>query len=133
MATRLYLAASMALAWSSLAMVHPGVLIGADQIAFVQEAVTAGQPVATIFFALANTSSTYGDKSYKAKGPPASGTIECGSYSKPNYGCSDEDDDAAAAYTLALLYHLTADFEFANASIAILNAYGHHLKKYTNL
>jgi hypothetical protein len=33
--------------------------------------------------------------------------VECGSYSVPNNGCSDETNDAQAAYTQALLWALT--------------------------
>lgn len=66
------------------------------------------------------------------QGPPANGIIDCGSYSKPDYGCSDEDSDATAAYLQALLFALTNSTQYATAAIGLVNHYGSSLKQYTN-
>jgi len=71
-------------------------------------------------------------KTYTPRGPPASGTIECGSYSDPDYGCSDEDMDGSVAYLQLVLYNLTDEAVYASNAVKILNAYGHNLKKYNN-
>lgn len=55
-----------------------------------------------------------------------------GPYSKPNHGCKAEDSDAAAAYVQAILSYVTDNQRYADNAIAILNAYGHDLKGYTN-
>lgn len=113
------------------ALVHPGVLVSGDQLLFVSEAVGAGAQPAAAFLAKA-AASPYGQKNYTIQGPPKGGNIDCGSYSKPNNGCSAEDEDAASAFTLALMFHLTNDTAYGEMAIRILNAYGHNLKKYTN-
>ena len=41
--------------------------------------------------------------------PQPRATVECGSYSNPNYGCTDEREDAIAAYTDALAWYVTRD------------------------
>src|SRR5689334_20904416 len=82
---------------TAMEFVHPGVFVGQTQISFVKSQVAAKvEPQYTAF--LKATNSSLGSKSYKAKGPPSNHVIECGSYSKPDYGCSAEDQDASAAF-----------------------------------
>lgn len=111
--------------------VHPGVLIFAEQITYIQTQIAAKQsPIYDAYIkALA---SPYASLAYIAQGPPANGVIECGSYSKPNLGCSDEDDDASSAYLQALLYNINGTQRYATNAIAIMNKYATHLKKYNN-
>lgn len=111
--------------------VHPGVYVSGPQLDFVRKAVAAKQEPMYNAFELAKASK-YGALDYKPQGPPADGTVECGSYDKPDVGCSAQNNDAIAAYTQALLWYLTRDQRYATNSIAILNAYAHTLKQYTN-
>lgn len=60
------------------------------------------------------------DRDYE---PRPWGTVECGSYSNPNNGCSDETRDARAAYTQALLWRLSGDPRYAENVRKILNAW----------
>ena len=111
--------------------VHPGVFIGRPQLDFVKQAVAAKtQPIFDAFNKA--VASPLGSLAYQIRGPPASGVIECGSYSKPNNGCSAEDADASAAFLQAVLYYITGTRTYISNSIAILNAYGHNLRKYNN-
>lgn len=65
-------------------------------------------------------------------GPPASGTIECGSYSHPDHGCSNESQDSATAYLQALLWAVNGTQRYADNAIAILNLYAKGLRRYNN-
>jgi hypothetical protein len=50
-------------------------------------------------------------------------TVECGSYSKPDLGCKDEQRDSAAAYTQALAWVVTGNARYAHNAIRIMNAW----------
>jgi hypothetical protein len=69
---------------------------------------------------------------YVPRGPPASGVIECGSYSKPNHGCSDENQDSAVAYMQSLLWAVNGSKVYGENAARILDAYAHGLHKYNN-
>jgi hypothetical protein len=110
---------------------HPGVLLSRAQLDFVKAQVAAkAEPFYTEFQRA--QASEYGNLHYKVIGPPSNGIIECGSHSKPNFGCKDEDADASAAYVQSLLWYITGKPDYAKNAIAILNAYGKNLKDYTN-
>jgi hypothetical protein len=104
-------------------------VVGAKQLDYVRIHL-GDEPFATAYQKALKSS--IGSKSYTPKGPPASGTIECGSYSKPNHGCSDEDYDGAAAVLQLVLFALTKDTVYAKNAVAILDAYGHGLRNYNN-
>ena len=110
---------------------HPGVFIGAEQLAFARAGALSGaEPFATAYAkALA---SPLGALTYARQGPPASRVIECGSYSDPNHGCSEEDEDASAAYLQLVLYNFTGDARRAALSTGILRAYAAGLDAYNN-
>lgn len=109
---------------------HPGVLVSKAQLDFVKAEVNAKvEPFRTEFQRAKD--SEYGDLHYKPKGPPATGIIECGSSSHPDFGCKDEDADSAAAYVQSLLWYITGNPVYAKYAIHILNAY-QNLKAYTN-
>ena len=116
----------LACAWT-----HPGVFVGTQQLAFVKSQVAAGADPITAAYNKA-IASPLAAKDYVPHGPPVGGTIECGSYSKPDHGCSEEDEDGAAAYLQAALFAITSDAQYAANSVAILNAYGTNLKRYNN-
>jgi hypothetical protein len=98
---------------------HPGILLNLDQLGFIRDNVNAGmEPWATAFTRA--SASSYGSRSYS---PRPWSTVECGPSSNPNYGCSDERNDALAAYTQALLWYITGDEAYAQNSIRIMNAW----------
>ncbi len=110
--------------------VHPGVFMGTSQLAYVRERARAGvEPFASALAkALANP---LGAVDYTPLGPPASRVIDCGSYSKPDHGCSAEDSDGAAAFLGLVLFSITDDVRHAAVATRILRAYT-VLAKYNN-
>lgn len=123
----LHLAFSLAAPASFL---HPGVFLGAAQLAFVRKSALAGdEPFATALKkALA---SPLGAVDYAPQGPPPSNVIECGSYSKPNHGCSAEDADGAAAFLGLVLHNITGDARHAAVATRIMRGYS-KLRGYNN-
>ncbi|MHB9856669.1 alginate lyase family protein [Streptomyces sp. YIM S03343] len=107
---------------------HPGVLVSKPQLAFVKAKVKAGaEPWKSAYNAMLK--SRYASLSWTPK-PRA--TVECGSQSNPNHGCTDEREDALAAYTHALLWNLTGDERYATESIKIMDAWSAEIKEHTN-
>jgi hypothetical protein len=74
-------------------------------------------------------SSASGKLSYT---PHPRAIVECGSSSNPDYGCTDEKNDAAAAYTQALLWYHTGNGAYAQKAIEILNAWSSTVTGHTN-
>jgi hypothetical protein len=106
---------------------HPGVLVNRAQLDFVKAKVQAGaQPWKGGFDKM--KASEYGKLSWT---PKARATVNCGSQSNPNEGCSDERRDAVAAYTHALLWYMTGNSAHAKKAIAILDAWARTIKKHT--
>jgi hypothetical protein len=98
---------------------HPGVLVNGAQLAFLKAQVAAGAaPWKAAFDAAA--ASTFGSTSYT---PHPIAVVQCGSYSTPDIGCTDEKNDASAAYTHALLYAIGGDPAHGQKAIQILNAW----------
>ena len=119
---------------------HPGVLVNADQLAFVKAKIAANAaPWAAAFTAAQNDSA--GSLAYKASpptdtvcatgGPGHVGDVACGSGSNPDCHCNDEKRDAVAAYTHALLYALGGDEAHAKKSIEIMNAWSASMKSHS--
>ena len=108
---------------------HPGVLIGADQLAYVKAHLSDAPFAAAFAKAVAHPLASH---AYKAAGPPASGVIECGPYSKPDFGCSAEDADGSAAYLQLVLFALTGERAYAATAVAVLDAYATNLTGYNN-
>jgi hypothetical protein len=104
------------------------VLVNGEQLDFVKAKIAAGAaPWKAAFDKTKRSGSaslTYTPKPFV--------TVECGAYSNPNNGCSEEMDDATAAYTQALLWYFTGDSAYANKAIAIMNAWSTTLKDHTN-
>lgn len=113
------LVASALPAFSATTFRHPGVLVTRGQLDFVRERIDAGdEPWKSAFAAMQQ--SRYASLDHQPK-PRA--VVECGPYSKPNYGCRDERDDASAAYTHALLWQFTRQEAHAKKAIEIMNAW----------
>nr|BFE48310.1 alginate lyase family protein [Saccharothrix mutabilis subsp. capreolus] len=107
---------------------HPGVLVGKGQLDFVRAKVNAGaqpwkaaydQMMAHPFASLSRT-------------PKPRAIVECGSYSNPNYGCTDEREDALAAYTLSLAWYINRDNRYATKAIEIMDAWSAVIQDHTN-
>src|SRR5256885_13260206 len=107
---------------------HPGVLVSQAELDFTRGKVQAGaQPWKSAFDQL--RSSRYGSLTRTAK-PRAN--VECGSHSNPNFGCSDEREDALAAYSDALAWYVTRDSRYATKAIQLMDAWSATLRTHTN-
>ncbi|MGI5515373.1 alginate lyase family protein [Streptomyces sp. CA-106131] len=108
--------------------VHPGVTVSRGQLDFARARVNAGaQPWKAAFDQM--MASEYADLN---RTPKPRATVECGSYSNPNYGCTDEREDAIAAYTDALAWYITRDDRYAQKSIQLMDAWSAVIKEHTN-
>ncbi len=107
---------------------HPGVLVSRPQLDFVRTKVQAGaQPWKQAYDAM--MSSSYASLS---RSPKPRAVVECGPYSNPNLGCTDERQDAIAAYSLSLAWYITRDVKYATKAIEIMDAWSAVLKDHTN-
>ncbi len=107
---------------------HPGVGVSRAQLDFVRAKVQAGaQPWTNAFNQAKN--SKYGSLT---RVPKPRAVVECGSYSNPNYGCTDEREDAIAAYTDALLWYITRDDRYAQKAIELMDAWSATIRDHTN-
>ncbi|WP_320775456.1 alginate lyase family protein [Streptomyces sp. CRN 30] len=107
---------------------HPGVTVSRAQLDHVRTQVLAGaQPWKGAYDQM--TASSYADL---GRTPKPRATVECGSYSNPNYGCTDERQDAIAAYTDALAWYITRDARYAQKAIEIMDAWSAVIKSHTN-
>jgi len=110
------------------AFTHPGVLVSRAQLDFVRAEVQAGaQPWKAAYDQM--HASKYASLS---RTPKPRAVVECGSYSNPNYGCTDEREDALAAYTLALEWFITRDSRYAAKAIQIMDAWSGTITDHTN-
>jgi len=121
-------AAAAPTAQAPAAFTHPGVVVSRKQLDVVKAKVKAGaQPWKSAFDAMKN--SPYASLSRKPK-PLAN--VECGPYSNPNNGCTEERTDALAAYADALMWYLTDDKRYAAKAIEIMDAWSKTIKQHTN-
>ncbi|MFG2954996.1 alginate lyase family protein [Streptomyces sp. NPDC048291] len=121
-----------ALSWPAQAapstFVHPGVTVSRSQLDFARTEVLAGaQPWKAAYDQM--MASKYADLN---RTPTPWATVECGSYSNPNYGCTDEREDAIAAYTDALAWYITKDARYAQKAIQIMDAWSATITGHTN-
>ncbi|MGY5049329.1 alginate lyase family protein [Streptomyces sp. 900105755] len=108
--------------------VHPGVTVSKAQLDFARAEVLAGaQPWKAAYDQM--MASKYADLN---RTPTPWATVECGSYSNPNYGCTDEREDAIAAYTDALAWYVTKDARYAQKAIQIMDAWSATITGHTN-
>jgi hypothetical protein len=111
--------------------VHPGVFLNASDLTILASRLAAGTQPQAAAFEVAN-SSQWGSLSYRIFGPPSDGAVTCGSYDKPNIGCSNETSDADAAFLHALLFNLTGKVAHASLSRRIVNTYTSGLRSYND-
>lgn len=108
--------------------VHPGVLVSVPQLDYVVEQIRKREePWLSAFEAM--RTSRYADLSWA---PTPRAVVECGPFSQPDHGCSDEHNDAVAAYTHALMWYITYDARYAKKAIQILDAWSAVLQRHTN-
>jgi hypothetical protein len=108
--------------------VHPGVLVSQSQLDFVRTKVTAGaQPWTAAYDQM--TASSYASLT---RVPKPRAVVECGSFSNPNLGCTDEREDAIAAYTDALAWYISRNPAYAQESIKIMDAWSATITSHTN-
>ncbi|MFF4983584.1 alginate lyase family protein [Streptomyces sp. NPDC001046] len=109
------------------AFVHPGVTVSKGQLDFARSQVHAGaQPWKGAFDRM--TASRYADLN---RTPKPRAVVECGSYSNPNNGCTDEREDAIAAYTQALAWYITRDERHARKAIELMDAWSAVIRDHT--
>ncbi|GAA3725000.1 alginate lyase family protein [Streptomyces tremellae] len=105
---------------------HPGVVVGAGQLATVRTEVRAHrEPWASAFRQM--SASRYAAADYT---PHPSATVACQS----NHGtpaCVFERDDAVAAYTQALLWSVTGQPAHARKAVQIMDAWSAVVKRHT--
>ncbi|WP_406169951.1 alginate lyase family protein [Streptomyces canus] len=110
------------------AFAHPGVTVSQGQLDFARSKVNAGaQPWKGAFDAM--LASKYADLN---RTPKPRAVVECGSYSNPNHGCTDEREDAIAAYTDALAWYITRDERYAKKAIQLMDAWSAVITDHTN-
>lgn len=108
--------------------VHPGVTVSRGQLDFTRQKVDAGaQPWKGAYDQMMG--SKYASLS---RTPKPRAVVECGSYSDPNHGCTEEREDAIAAYTTALAWYVTRDDRYAKKSIELMDAWSGTIKDHTN-
>ena len=107
---------------------HPGVLVSQSMLHFMRGKVNANeQPWRAAYDQMAV--SPYASLS---RTPKPRAVVECGPYSNPNLGCTDEREDAIAAYTLALRWYITRDTRYAAKAIQIMDAWSATITGHTN-
>ncbi|MDX3525538.1 alginate lyase family protein [Streptomyces sp. ID05-39B] len=110
------------------AFAHPGVTVSRAQLDFARRQVDAGaQPWKGAYDRM--LASRYADLN---RAPKPRAVVECGSYSNPNNGCTDEREDAIAAYTQALAWYVTGDARHAKKAIELMDAWSAVIKDHTN-
>ncbi|MFI1712206.1 alginate lyase family protein [Streptomyces litmocidini] len=110
------------------AFVHPGVLVSRGQLDFTREKVLAGaQPWKGAFDQMKASGYASLDRVPKPRA-----VVECGSYSNPNHGCTDEREDALAAYTLSLAWYVTRDSRYAEKAVEIMDAWSGVITDHTD-
>src|SRR5260221_2660320 len=117
-----------AVAASPAVFVHPGVNLDAAQLDFVRAKVQAGaQPWQAAYDSM--MASAYASLS---RSPNPRATVECGPSSNPNNGCTDEREDAIAAYTDALAWYINRDDRYAQKAIQLMDAWSASIHDHTN-
>ncbi|OAA56386.1 Chondroitin AC/alginate lyase [Cordyceps fumosorosea ARSEF 2679] len=108
--------------------VHPGVFMDKDQLHFMKHKVSKGeQPWLGAYNVM--MSDPLASLTRKAAPVPM---VQCGSYSNPDVGCSDERKDSIAAYAMSLAWYITGQKEYAHKAIEYMNAWSAVVKDHNN-
>jgi len=106
---------------------HPGLMHSQEEIAFVRAKLSEnGEPKGAWKEAWEKLRSWRGSTLFYR--PSAYEQVERGPYNRPDKGSSDFTRDGAAAYTHALLWHLTGKDAYGKKSVEIINAWSKKLK-----
>jgi len=106
---------------------HPGLLSSADDLSFIRGRIAAGaEPWRTAFERLGASEVARLDRR-----PAPRPVVDCGAYSKPDHGCSEEKADAQAAYAQALLWALGGGRQHAAKAIEVLDVWSSVLRAHT--
>jgi hypothetical protein len=108
-------------------LVHPGILVNHGMLDFVKTKIAAGADPWKSALAAASSNS-FGSLTYT---PHPWANVDCGPSSNPDDGCTDEKNDADAAFTQALLWYHTGDTRHAAVAIQIMNAWSSTLQQHT--
>lgn len=107
---------------------HPGVLVDKAQLDFIKSKVAANaEPWKSAYKAMLSD-----PLASRTRTPSARATVECGPTSKPDIGCSDEKQDALAAYANALAWYISGTASYAQKAISYMNAWSSKIKAHTN-
>jgi hypothetical protein len=99
--------------------IHPGVLVNRAQLDEIKRRVSAGiEPQKSAFAKL--KADPLGAVDYT---PHPRDTVECGSNSRPDFGCKNEQADSEAAYAQALLWYITGEKVYAENAVKIMDAW----------
>ncbi len=106
---------------------HPGVNITSTQLEFVRTKVQQGA---------APWKAAYDDMvgdplASLSRVPAPRPVVNCGQSSNPNNGCTDERQDAIAAYTDALAWAISGDERYAQKAIQIMDAWSSTITNHT--
>jgi hypothetical protein len=106
---------------------HPGILVNKGQLELIRDKVKAGaQPWKAAY------DKAMGELGSLTRNPTPKAVVECGPYSSPDIGCSEEINDASAAYALAIAWNVTGNEAYARKAIDVMNAWSHTLKSHAN-
>jgi hypothetical protein len=108
--------------------VHPGVLVSRSQLDFVRLMVNLHQqPWQGAYDQMMANPLAAPDRQ-----PHPWAVVECGSRSMPNLGCTDERQDALAAYANALAWYITRNKAYAEKAITIMDAWSSTVTSHIN-
>src|SRR5687767_4237854 len=113
---------------SQRAFRHPGILLQRGQLDLVKARLRAGEEPWKSAFETAK-GSRWAALDWT---PRPQRVVECGPYSRPDVGCREEKNDAAAAYLHALLWVFTDDERHARKAVEIVNAWSAVVEDHTN-
>lgn len=103
---------------------HPGIKVNVHYMSTFVGRNLDKEPWKSAFEKVVNDYLSRGSKNWQ---PKPRHQVECGAYSNPDLGCTDETRDAQAAYGQALLWIITGDRDYAATSIRILDAWSANL------
>ena len=107
---------------------HPGVLLDSAQLNFIKSKVNSGaQPWTDAYHDMLDSS-----LGSLTRTPSPSATVECGPTSTPNNGCTEERQDALAAYAMSLAWYISGSAQYAQKAISYMNAWAKTIKAHTN-
>lgn len=108
--------------------VHPGILMNQTQLDFMRSQVVGGKETWTAAYARLNSNSW----ASPTREPSPVETVQCGSYSNPDVGCTSERYDAMSAYATSLMWYITRNQTFADKSVQYMNAWSSTIKAHND-